>query len=176
VPSGTDRRVVAAQPDRHAPILRNDSGDGVRGRGRLAPHGRSGDGELGGTYTFVARRQEVLRRRGQNLSPTQVEEAIQTHPDVLEVAVVPIASELTEDEVKAFVVPEPGHVLDFVELRAWTAERLSAFKVPRFWQAVDALTRTPTSRVAKHRLPGGHPPDEYDAEAASDDREAKGHA
>ena len=38
--------------------------------------------------------------------------------------------------------------------------------MPRFWQAVDALPRTPTSRVAKHRLPTGHPPEEYDAEAA----------
>jgi crotonobetaine/carnitine-CoA ligase len=118
-----------------------------------------------GTYTFVARRKEVLRRRGQNLSPTEVEEAIATHPDVLEVAVVGVASELTEDEVKAFVVPRPGRVLDFAALRAWTGERLSAFKVPRFWQALDALPRTPTSRVAKHRLPGGHRPDEYDAEA-----------
>ena len=66
--------------------------------------------------------------------------------------------------MKAFVVAEPGRSLDFEELRAWTAARLSAFKVPRFWQAVDALPRTPTSRVAKHRLPAGHPPEEYDAE------------
>src|SRR5262249_30818884 len=59
-----------------------------------------------GTYTFVARRKEVLRRRGLNLSPAEVEEAIQSHPDVLEVAVVAVPSELTEDEVKAFVVAE----------------------------------------------------------------------
>ena len=129
-----------------------------------------------GTYTFVARRKEVLRRRGQNLSPVEVEEAIQAHPDVLEVAVVGVASELTEDEVKAFVVPVAGRVLDFRELRGWAGERLSAFKVPRFWQALDALPRTPTSRVAKHRLPAGHPPDEYDADAVSDDRESRGHA
>ena len=72
---------------------------------------------------------------------------------VLEVAVVAVPSELTEDEVKAFVVAAPGRRLDFEQLRAWTAARLSAFKVPRFWQALDALPRTPTSRVAKHRLP-----------------------
>ncbi|MEP6667296.1 MAG: AMP-binding protein, partial [Nocardioidaceae bacterium] len=115
-----------------------------------------------GTYTFVSRVKEVLRRRGQNLSPAEVENAILAHHDVLEVAVVGVPSELTEDDVKAFVVPEPGRSLDFAELRAWTAGRLSAFKVPRFWQAVDALPRTPTSRVAKHKLPDGHPPEEYD--------------
>src|SRR5215475_10690544 len=118
-----------------------------------------------GTYTFVARRKEVLRRRGLNLSPAEVEDAIATHPDVLEVAVVAVPSELTEDEVKAFVVPEPGGTVDFDELRKWTADRISAFKVPRFWQQIDALPRTPTSRVAKHKLPTGHPADEYDAEA-----------
>ncbi|HKD98920.1 MAG TPA: AMP-binding protein [Micromonosporaceae bacterium] len=119
-----------------------------------------------GTYTFVARRKEVLRRRGLNLSPVEVEEAIASHPDVREVAVVAVPSELTEDEVKAFVVAEAGRTLDFEELRAWAGERLSAFKVPRFWQAIDALPRTPTARVAKHRLPKDHPPGEYDAQAA----------
>jgi len=116
-----------------------------------------------GTYTFVSRKKEVLRRRGRNLSPLEVEEAIATHPDVLEVAVVGVPSELTEEEVKAFVVARPGHDLDFAAVQRWTAERLSAFKVPRFWQSVDALPRTPTARVAKHRLPTGHQPDEYDA-------------
>jgi crotonobetaine/carnitine-CoA ligase len=119
-----------------------------------------------GTFTFVARVKEVIRRRGLNLSPVEVEEAIASHPSVLECAVVAVPSELTEDEVKAFVVTTDGATPDFAELRAWAAERLSAFKVPRFWQAVDALPRTPTSRVAKHRLPTGHPPEEHDADAA----------
>ena len=115
-----------------------------------------------GTFTFVSRRKEVLRRRGQNLSPAEVEDAILAHPDVLEVAVVAVPSELTEDEVKAFVVPAPGRQLDFAQLHAFASSRLSAFKVPRFWQALDALPRTPTARVAKHRLPAGHQPEEYD--------------
>jgi crotonobetaine/carnitine-CoA ligase len=117
------------------------------------------------TFTFVSRRKEVLRRRGQNLSPAEVEDAILSHPDVREAAVVAVPSELTEDDVKAFVVPEPGRNLDFAVLRDWTEGRLSSFKVPRYWQSVDAMPRTPTARVAKHRLPTGHPPGEYDAEA-----------
>jgi crotonobetaine/carnitine-CoA ligase len=120
-----------------------------------------------GTYTFVSRRKEVLRRRGENLSPAEVEDAIGAHPDVLECAVVGVPSDLTEEEVKAFVVPAPGRDLDFAELRDWTAGRLAAYKVPRFWQALDALPRTPTARVARHRLPTGHPPGEYDVESAA---------
>jgi crotonobetaine/carnitine-CoA ligase len=119
----------------------------------------------GGTYTFVARKKEVLRRRGENLSPAEVEEALAGHPSVLECAVVGVPSELSEEEVKAFIVAAPGSTPDFAELRAHAAARLAAFKVPRYWQLIDELPRTPTARVAKHRLPQGHQPEEYDAEA-----------
>jgi crotonobetaine/carnitine-CoA ligase len=120
-----------------------------------------------GTYTFVGRKKEVIRRRGENLSPAEVESVIAAHDDVVECAVVGVASELTEEEVKAFVVLRPGADADFAALRAWAADQLSAFKVPRYWQAVDELPRTPTSRVAKHRLPAGHPAEEYDAQPPS---------
>jgi len=136
---------------------------------------RTGDlvtADPGGTYTFVARKKEVLRRRGENLSPAEVEEVVEDHPDVLECAVVGVASELSEDEVKAFVVPAPGRRPDFDALRAHTATRLAAFKVPRYWQLIDELPRTPTARVAKHRLPGGHPAGEYDAESPAISRES----
>ena len=119
------------------------------------------------TFTFLARAKQVIRRRGQNLSPAEVEDAIGAHPSVLECAVVAVPSELSEDEVKAFVVTLDGGDPDFPALRAWAAERLTAFKVPRFWQAVEALPRTPTQRVATHRLPTGHPPEEYDADATA---------
>jgi crotonobetaine/carnitine-CoA ligase len=55
--------------------------------------------------------------------------------------------------------------VDFDELRSFAAARLAAFKVPRYWQVIGELPRTPTSRVAKHRLPAGHQPGEYDADA-----------
>jgi carnitine-CoA ligase len=118
-----------------------------------------------GTYTFVGRQKEVLRRRGENLSPLEVEEVLEAHPSVLEAAVVGVESELSEDEVKAFVVPADGASVSFAELRAFAAERLAAFKVPRYWQEIAELPRTPTARLAKHRLPAGHQPGEYDADA-----------
>ena len=121
-----------------------------------------------GTYTFLSRVKEVIRRRGENLSPLEVEDVLDSHPAVLESAVVGVPSELSEEDVKAFIVPADGAELDFAALREFAAARLAAFKVPRYWQQVDELPRTPTARVAKHRLPGGHPPGEYDAEAATD--------
>ncbi len=118
-----------------------------------------------GIYTFVGRQKEVLRRRGENLSPLEVEEVLAAHPAVLDCAVVALPSELSEDEVKAFVVAADGHDVNFGQLAEFAAERLAAFKVPRYWQLIDELPRTPTARVAKHRLPAGHQPGEYDAEA-----------
>ena len=122
-----------------------------------------------GTYTFIARVKEVIRRRGENLSPLEVEDVLAAHPAVLECAVTGVPSELSEEEVKAFIVPAPGFgPLDFAELREFAASRLAAFKVPRYWQQVAELPRTPTARVAKHLLPAGHPDGEYDAEAADE--------
>ena len=119
-----------------------------------------------GTYTFVGRQKEVLRRRGENLSPLEVEEVLEAHPAVLECAVVGVESELSEDEVKAFVVPAGGaSISTSTSCGRSPRERLAAFKVPRYWQLIAELPRTPTARVAKHRLPAGHQPGEYDAEA-----------
>ncbi len=118
-----------------------------------------------GTYTFVGRQKEVLRRRGENLSPLEVEEVLEAHPSVLEAAVVGVESELSEEEIKAFVVAAGAARVSFDELRAYAADRLAAFKVPRYWQEIAELPRTPTARLARHRLPAGHQPGEYDAEA-----------
>jgi crotonobetaine/carnitine-CoA ligase len=117
-----------------------------------------------GMVTFVGRRKEVLRRRGENLSPLEVEDALASHPSVQEVAVVGVPSDLSEEDIKAFVVRRSESVLDFAMLRDWAAERLSAFKVPRYWQELPELPHTPTGRVAKHRLPTDHPDGELDLE------------
>jgi crotonobetaine/carnitine-CoA ligase len=104
-----------------------------------------------GTYTYVGREKEVIRRRGENLAPAEVEEALAGHPDVLEAAVVGVPSELTEEEVKAFVVVRGD--ADLAAIRDHAAGRLAAFKVPRYLEAVAELPYTPTGRVAKHELP-----------------------
>ena len=134
------------------------TGDGWLRTGDLVTAGQDG------MYTFVSRVKEVIRRRGENLSPLEVEEVIAGHPAVLECAVTGVPSELTEEEVRVFVVAENDAPLDFAALHTYAAGRLAAFKVPRYWQQVSELPRTPTARVAKHRLPAGHPPGEYDAQ------------
>jgi crotonobetaine/carnitine-CoA ligase len=105
------------------------------------------------TFTFVSRKKEVIRRRGENLAPSEVEAALVELPDIAEAAVIAVPSDLGEDEVKAFVIVARDHRLDVDGLPAELATRLSRFKIPRFVEVVDELPRTPTGRVAKHRLP-----------------------
>jgi crotonobetaine/carnitine-CoA ligase len=105
-----------------------------------------------GTFTFAGRKKELIRRRGENLSPMEVEMALEEHPAVAEAAVVGVPSELSEEDVKAFVVlaEEPAATLS--ELRDFVARRLAQFKVPRYFEAVEDFPRTPTGRIAKHEL------------------------
>jgi crotonobetaine/carnitine-CoA ligase len=115
-----------------------------------------------GTLTYVARRKAVLRRRGENYAPLEVEEAIRSHPAVLDVAVVGVPSELSDEDGKAFVVVRPGDTVDPAQLWQWTRDRLSAFKVPRYVEFVDELPLTPTGRVATGQLPRVRTPAEHD--------------
>ena len=118
-----------------------------------------------GTYTFVGRKKEVIRRRGENLSPAEVEAVLEEHPGVAEAAVIGVPSELSEDEVKAFVVPAADATVDVHALRAFAGEHLARFKVPRFYEVVDELPHTPTGRLAKHKLPRKRTPQEVDVDA-----------
>jgi crotonobetaine/carnitine-CoA ligase len=117
------------------------------------------------TYTFVGRKKQVIRRRGENLSPTEVEAVLDSHPDVAESAVVGVPSELSEEDIKAFIVPMPAREVDLGALRTFAAERLAHFKVPRYFEAVDELPHTATGRLAKHRLDRARNTVEVDTEA-----------
>ncbi len=105
-----------------------------------------------GFFTFVDRKQDLIRRRGENVSSVEVEQVILLHPKVLDAAVVPVPSEFTEEEIKAYVVPKPGVALPPEEVRAWCAKRLAAFKVPGVVELCPELPRTSTGKVAKHLL------------------------
>ncbi|CAN5422406.1 MAG: AMP-binding protein [Actinomycetota bacterium] len=105
-----------------------------------------------GTYTFVARKKEVIRRRGENLSPLEVEAVLEDHPAIAEAAVVGVPSELTEEDVKAFVVLDRKVSVSLSDLRDHAAAALAAYKVPRYFESMSKLPHTPTGRVAKHEL------------------------
>jgi carnitine-CoA ligase len=120
-----------------------------------------------GGFTFIGRLKDVIRRRGENVAPAEIEEVLMSHPDVLEAAVIGVPSELSEEEIKGFVaVTDPG-AADLAGVRDWAARRLTGFKVPRYLEAVADLPHTATGRVAKHELSRERTEGEIDFETSA---------
>jgi crotonobetaine/carnitine-CoA ligase len=103
-----------------------------------------------GYFYYVDRKKDIVRVRGENVSSSEVEQVLAEHPSVQEAAVLGVPSELTEEDVAAFVVRRAD--VGEPELIDWCAARLAAFKVPKYVWFVDQLPKTETLRVEKHRL------------------------
>ena len=120
-----------------------------------------------GNYFFVDRLKDAIRRRGENISSMEVESEIGCHPDVREVAVVAVASEIAEDEVLAVVAPVPGRTIDPLELIEFLRPRMAYYMVPRYIRIVDEMPKTPTAKIQKAELRReAITPDTWDREAA----------
>ena len=105
-----------------------------------------------GYFWFHARKKDIIRRRGENISGAELDEVISRHPAIKAVAAVPVPSELGEDEILVAAVLKPGTRLTEGELHQWCAGRLSGPKLPRFIAFVEALPHTPSHRVSKFRV------------------------
>lgn len=120
-----------------------------------------------GTYYFVDRAKDAIRRRGENISSFEVENEVNAHPDVRESAALGVPSEFSEDELLVVVAPVPGRVIDPAELLAFLQPRMAHFMIPRFVRLMDDLPKTPTQKVQKHLLrEEGVTADTWDREAA----------
>jgi crotonobetaine/carnitine-CoA ligase len=105
-----------------------------------------------GAFAFVDRKKDSLRRRGENVSSVELEAAINTHPDVVESAVLAHPSELGEDDIKACLVMVEGKTLEPEPLFDYFKQRLPYFAVPRYVDVVAELPRNGVGRVMKHKL------------------------
>jgi carnitine-CoA ligase len=106
-------------------------------------------------FYFEDRKDDYLRRRGENISSYEVETAIVRHPAVLQVGVVGVESEMAEQEVKASIVLRPGAVLDELELIEHCIANMPYFAVPRYVEFVDELPFTPSGKMQKERIRAG---------------------
>lgn len=109
--------------------------------------------EADGRFTFAGRIKEFIRRRGENLSPAEVEAVLDAHPAVSSSAVVGVPSALSEEDVKAFVRTVEGHSVTADDLADWCARRLPPYKQPRYVEFLDHWPLTETNKIAKLRLP-----------------------
>lgn len=114
--------------------------------------GDAGTADPDGYLRYIGRQKDIIRRRGENVSPGEVESAILRFAGVAECAVVGVPAELGEDEIMAVLVPEPDATLDLAALDAFLHGDLADFAVPRLAVVVPALPKTITGRVQRHEL------------------------
>ena len=120
-----------------------------------------------GTFFFVDRMKDAIRRRGENISSFEVEAEVAAFPAVAEVAVYAVPSEIAEDEVMCAVAAVPGTGFEPAALIEFLVPRLAHFMIPRYVRTVEALPKTPTQKVQKHLLRSeGITADTWDREAA----------
>lgn len=112
-----------------------------------------------GYLTIADRKKDVIITGGENVSSIEVEDALFSHPDVAEVAVIGVPSEKWGETIKALVVladgVEPGAEKE-AELIAWCKQRLAGYKAPTSIEFRDELARTATGKLQKFKLREGY--------------------
>lgn len=105
-----------------------------------------------GVYCFVDRLKDSIRRRGENISSWEVEQALLAHPDIESVAVVGVPAEIGEGEVMAFIVLKSGAQYDPLNITRFLEGQIAYFAVPRYLAAVSEMPRTENGKVKKFLL------------------------
>ena len=108
--------------------------------------------EADGSFRFIDRIKDAIRRRGENISSFEVEQVLLSHPAVGACAVYPVRSELAEDEVMAALVARDGQHIEPAELIDFCQQRLPYFAVPRYIDLRTDLPRTENGKVQKFKL------------------------
>lgn len=105
-----------------------------------------------GYFFFIDRNSEIIRRRGENISSAEIELVILSNPEVGECAVIGVPSELSDEEIVAFVVPKDGSVIFESDIKLWCRDRLAQFKIPAKVILKDSVPKTATFRINKQQL------------------------
>jgi acyl-coenzyme A synthetase/AMP-(fatty) acid ligase len=153
------------QPELTAHMLRDGRYPGER---ILCTHDYFRMDEDGHLY-FVGRTDDIIKTRGEKVSPTEVEHALHQIPGVRQAAVVGVPDAVLGEAVRAFVVLADGAMLTPQEVRRECLARLESFMVPRDVVFVAELPQTATGKVRKRDLMerGARAPDAHDGALAA---------
>jgi long-chain acyl-CoA synthetase len=106
-------------------------------------------------YLFlVDRAKDMIISGGENVYSIEVEDAIMSHPAVLECAVVGLPDDTWGERVHAAVVLKPGAVLDAEGLVEHCTERIARYKTPRSVEFLDELPKSGAGKILKRELRG----------------------
>jgi long-chain acyl-CoA synthetase len=104
-------------------------------------------------YLFlVGRDKDIIVRGGENISPKEIENVLDTHPKVAESAVIGCADEEWGETVRAIVLPRKGMKITEDELIEYCRERMASYKKPTSVIFVESLPRNPVGKIMKRTL------------------------
>lgn len=102
-----------------------------------------------GTFFFVARKKDIIRVRGENVSGAELDRVALGHPDVMLAAAIGVPSAMGDEDIFLALTLRPDAQLSAKDFCAWLGSRLAAIKRPRYICFVDDLPLTPTHKVQK---------------------------
>ncbi len=105
-----------------------------------------------GYLYFVGRMDDVIKSRGEKVPPAEVESTLLAIAGVREAAVIGVPDDVLGSAIKAFVVLEPGAVLDVSAIQHECRARLESFKVPTQIELREALPRSSNGKIQKTEL------------------------
>ncbi|HKG85007.1 MAG TPA: ATP-dependent acyl-CoA ligase, partial [Beijerinckiaceae bacterium] len=132
--------------------FRNPAATAAALRGGALHTGDLGAWDRDGNLFFHGRMSDSVRVKGENVSAWEVESVAAGHPAVEDCAMIGVAADIGEQDIKLFVKLKAGNALDPASLSGWLAARLAPYQVPRYVSIVAAFERTPSQRIMKHRL------------------------
>ena len=129
-----------------------------RGKSRATFEGvwtRTGDKyyrRADGRHVYCGRTDDMFKVSGQWVSPFEVEQALASHPDVLEAAVVPALDDEGLEKPKAFVIPNAGAEIDVAALQEHVKSAVGKHKYPRWIEIREDLPKTATGKIQRFKL------------------------
>jgi acyl-CoA synthetase (AMP-forming)/AMP-acid ligase II len=107
-----------------------------------------------GVFTVVDRLKELIKYKGHQVAPAELEAVLLCHPGVRDAAVIGAPDSDGEEIPKAFVVPEPGTLPDASDILAFVAGRVAPYKKIRALEFVDTIPKSPAGKILRQRLRG----------------------
>jgi len=104
-----------------------------------------------GFIYIVDRKKDVINSGGENIFPAEIEELLESHPKVYDVAVIGIPDERLGEIVAAVIDPKPGATLTEDEVNEYCEQSLPRYKRPRR-VIIDKVPRNPTGKLEKPQL------------------------
>lgn len=105
-----------------------------------------------GWFYFVDRKVNMVKRSGENISTTELEEILEQHPAIAEAAVIGVPDPIRDQAIKAFVRFAPGESMTLAKVEQYCKDHMASFKVPTFYEVVEDFPRTCSMKIEKKLL------------------------